>query len=150
MLGDPASDAVPEFQPFLLPAIGETLRLLDDPDHRIFQKARDKFCEGVPVGTRKMPRTPALYARKTHWRKLDETEVSWDNDNYQLAAKLGHVLTKQFEEEENLGMMFHLTLAEATAAYPGESLRIASQGAIEKSDSSWRIVHDGTQCPHQP
>ena len=65
-------------------------------------------------------------------------------DNYKSAAVLGDVLQEQFEAESALGMMFETTLAQAQKDYPGDRLRVAANGAIEKSDSSWRIIHDGT------
>ena len=115
-----------------------------DPDHRIFWKSRDSFCTGVPVGVgpKAMPRTPALYERKTKWRKYDETEFSWKVDNYSSARSLGPVLEAQFQEEALEGMMFSMPLSEARSKY--KDLRIAGQGAVPKSDGSVRIVRDGT------
>ena len=137
--------SVPEFQPFFLPALGESLRLLQDPDWRVFFVAQDSYSSGVPVGyNTKMPRTPAVFPRKTRWRNYDESEEKWDMDNYRSAALLGDVLQEQFEAEGALGMMYETTLALAQKDYPGDRLRVAANGAIEKSDSSWRIIHDGT------
>ena len=62
--------AVPEFQPFFLPALAETLKQLGDPDWRIFDEAHNSFSKGVPVGMgERLPRTPAVFPRKTKWRK---------------------------------------------------------------------------------
>ena len=137
--------SVPAFQPFHLPALGETLRLMDDPDWRIFHVAIDSFSKGVPVGmNEKMTRTPAVYERKVKWRKYDETEQILDMENYRSAVGIGEVLQNQFEEEALLGMMYETTLVLAQSEYPGDRLRVAANGALEKSDHSWRILHDAT------
>ena len=49
----------------------------------------------------------------------------------------------QFEEEEKLGAMLQLDLAEAHARF-GEQIAVASLGAIEKKNGTFRVVHDGT------
>ena len=54
------------------------------------------------------------------------------------------VLEKQFLEEEKLGMCFRTSDEEAKRRWPGKKLRVASIGAIEKSDDTFRIIHDGT------
>ena len=135
-----------DYQPFYLPLIGQTLQALGDPDWKVYEKDPQGFSAGVPVGMgEKMPRTPAVFERKTRWRAYDEVhEVNYTMENYQSARGLGAVLEQQFAEEAELGMMFALPLAEARATWPGDRLRIAAQGAIEKGDASWRIVHDGT------
>ncbi len=51
-------------QPFLLRAVCCMLKRIGDPDHRIFQGAKDSFTIGVPVGMLGLPRTPAVYERK--------------------------------------------------------------------------------------
>ena len=50
---------------------------------------------------------------------------------------------KQFEDEQREGRMIHIKMKEARARY-GERLRIAPQGAIGKTNSSGRVLHDGT------
>jgi hypothetical protein len=137
---------VQENQPFLLRLIGETLRLMGDPDWRIyFESSRENFWDGVSVGPgTKMPRTPAVFERKTKFRSYDESEFSADVANYKSAAgpAMAAVLEKQFLEESELGMMYRSTLSEAKDEW--SDLRISAQGAIEKSDDSWRILHDAT------
>ena len=137
---------VQEFQPFLLRLIGESLRLMEDPDWRVyFKSGREHFWDGVSVGPgAKMPRTPAVFERKVKYRKYDESEFSSDMQNYKSAAgpEMAKVLEEQFAEEEKLGMMFRISLSEAQLQYA--NLRIAAQGAIEKSDDSWRVLHDAT------
>lgn len=137
---------VQEFQPFLLRLIGEGLRLMGDPDWRIyFESKRENFWDGVSVGPDvKMPRTPSVFEKKVKHRKYDESEFSSDMLNYKSASgpEMSKVLEQQFVEEEKLGMMFRISLAEAKQQYG--NLRIAAQGAIEKSDESWRVLHDAT------
>ena len=139
---------VPEFQPFLLRCLSETLRLMRDPDWRIMcTDPKGNFEEGVPIGVGfKLPRTPAVYERKTKWKKLDETDFVQDMSNYKSAAgeKMSEILRKQFQEEADLGMMYETTLEQAQLDFPGDLLRVAAQGAIEKTDETFRIVHDGT------
>ena len=53
------------------------------------------------------------------------------------------VVQSQFEEEEKLGAMLQLDFAEAQARF-GEQLAVASLGAIEKKNGTFRVVHDGT------
>ena len=135
-------------QPFYLCALGESLRLLQDPDWRVlYSSTRECFAKGVSVGVGvRMPRTPAVYERKSKWRKLDETAFLADTTNYLSATLPGmeDVLQRQFEEESKLGMMYETSLSEAQAQFPGDKLRIAPQGAIEKGDDTFRILHDGT------
>ena len=54
------------------------------------------------------------------------------------------VLDTQFAEEEALGMMLRTTYSEASKEYPKDRLRIASLASIEKADSSFRVLFDGT------
>lgn len=139
---------IQEHQPFVLRSISETLRLLKDPDWRIMCTAsKGNFEKGVPVGVGvKLPRTPAVYERKHRWKKLDETEYERDMPNYKSAAgtEMSKILRSQFLEEQDLGMMYETTLRQAEHDYPGDALRIAAQGAIEKADETFRILHDGT------
>ena len=53
------------------------------------------------------------------------------------------VVEKQFEAEEELGAMVRMDLQDAQSRY-GDRLLLAPLGAIEKSDDSFRIIHDGT------
>ena len=95
---------VPEFQPFLLFALGQTLRKMDDPDHRVIDLAKHSYATGVPVGMgEKMPRTPSVFERKVKWRKYDETEPCFEAQNYASAVEAGEMLEQQFKEEENWG-----------------------------------------------
>ena len=137
--------AVTPRQPFLLLALGLTLKAMDDPDWLPFTDRPNSFVQGVPVGMlEKMPRTPSVCARKLRWRKYDDSVYSAKVSNYVSAAGLCEVIEKQFVEEEALGMMIPMSMAEAVALYPGDKLRISAQGAIDKEDGSYRVIHDGT------
>jgi hypothetical protein len=146
LLPDPGQAAiVPDFQPFFLHALGQSLKIMGDPDWEIFCGSGDSFSNGVPVGVGiTMPRTPEVFRRKERWRKYDDSDFVCEMDNYTSAKDAGGALRKQFLEEADLGMMFEIPLSEAREKYPGDSLRIAAQGAIEKSDDTFRILHDGT------
>ncbi|CAE7928416.1 unnamed protein product, partial [Symbiodinium sp. KB8] len=52
-------------------------------------------------------------------------------------------LEKQFEEEEALGFMYPLSEKEARRRF-GDTLRVASLGAIIKDDGSVKALFDGT------
>ena len=130
-------DQVQPNQPFFLVAIRESLRLSGDPDWKFFEKLR----RGVPV-TGKYPRTPAVFERKKKWRKLDETDFKEDMSNYKSVSGIEHLLEEQFVMEEAEGLMYRMSEEEARERFP--DLRVAAQGAISKSDGTFRVVHDGT------
>ena len=133
-------------QPFLLKLIGEILRLMGDPDWRVYATApKENFWNGVSVGPGTiMPRTPSVYERKIKHRKYDESEFMADVSNYKSAAgpEMSKVLETQFQEESLLGFMYKARLVDVQAEF--SDVRVAAQGAIEKSDHSWRILHDAT------
>ncbi len=108
---------LPEFEPFLLPALSCMRKRLGGPDHNMFMfhGAKRSFSTGVPVGMNGLPRTPAVFERKKKWRKLDSTPDSWICDNYLSASGLESVLEKQFHDEALLGMMYMFPLSEAQA-----------------------------------
>jgi hypothetical protein len=119
--------------------------LLDDPDWRILATSKESYSSGVRVGCGlKMPRTPAVFQRKVKQRKYDETDLVLEMKNYPTAAQAAEDLQRQYEEEEQMGLMFPLSLKTAGMKYPGDRLRIAAQGAIPKPDGSFRPIHDGT------
>ena len=139
------ASVIPEFQPFYLHAVGQSLMLLEDPDWRVLATSKESFSSGVRVGCReKTPRTPAVFHRKKKFRKYDETEMVLEMNNYPTAAQAAEDLQRQYEEEEKLGLMFPITLKMAKQRYPGDRLRIAAQGAIPKPDGTFRPIHDGT------
>ena len=133
-------DRVPERQPFYLEAISELLRFAGDPDWRRYTKASWSFSAGVPLGVDvKLPRTPALFFRKGAAEQLsDEPRL-----NYPSAREHELKIEEQFAKEISLGAMIEMPLEEAQSRF-GESLSIASLGAIPKADDSVRVVHDGS------
>ena len=139
---------VRDYQTFYLKAISETLRLMDDPDYRVFHGSpNESFTLGVSLGPgTKLPRTPAVFERKSRWKNYDETQEIQDNSNYLSAAAPGmdKILETQFQEEEKLGMMLHTNYYEASLEYNDDNLRIASLASIEKDDNSFRVLFDGT------
>ena len=52
-------------------------------------------------------------------------------------------IRQQFQEEVREKRMIHTKMDEARARY-GERLRIAPQGALERLDHTFRVIHDGT------
>ena len=65
----PGFENIAEGQPCFLAAIGEALRICGDPDWKIFAKKTESFSSGVRIGyLTAMPRTPAVYERKTRWK----------------------------------------------------------------------------------
>jgi hypothetical protein len=145
--GDPDSHArfrtVTPHQPFFLFALARSLELINDPDWRRVELSPDSFVKGTPVGVGvKLPRTPAVYERKMKWRKLDETDFVDEVANYSSIVGALDTIREQFKLEEEMGHMYQLSDEEARSRFP--ELRVAAQGAIEKSDSSFRVVHDAT------
>jgi hypothetical protein len=136
-----------EFQPFHLTLIAEALRCFEDPDADIFDDPSGKACfsKGVPIGYKQpLPRTPAVFEEKTKWRAYDMSEGQDDMLNYKSVVGVEHILEHQFREEEALGMMYEVDELAYRQQVDPSRLKIAAQGAIEKSDSSFRVVHDGT------
>jgi hypothetical protein len=105
-----------------------------------------------PVNKRRLPteaRTPALYERKTAWRRdlREKEELSVTTDNYVSAREHPEALRAQFADDTGEGVMVTMTQAAASAEW-GKGLCIASQGARLKSlytlQDEYRIVHDAT------
>lgn len=123
------------------------LRAFLDPDHH--------FCEwwarGVWIGSpeRRLPRTPAIFERKTKWPVHDASNSlhgQW-KANYPSMTEHERQVLKQFKEEVDDGMMVIMTLEEALETY-GESLLLAATGAIAKKGQGpggeVRVIFDGT------
>ena len=85
-----------------------------------------------------------MFERKLKWRSLDDTPFDPQRENYASAVGAAKQLQAQFEEERALGMCFDVTLADAQQSYPSDSLRLASLAAMDKGDSTFRVLHDGT------
>ena len=136
---------VEENQPFYLGLLAALARGGGDPDYMIAEESTHSFTTGVPIGVgHRLPRTPAVFERRRKWRNLDETPFIRDFANYRSAEDVLNTLEAQFEEEEKLGMRFKALETDLKKEYPGDLLRIAGLGAIQKGDSTFRIIHDGT------
>ena len=94
-----------------------------------------------------MPRTPAVYERKTRWGALDDyTATKMLEGNYKSLD--GHVsdVEKQFRDEAKEGRMSEWSVEEAQKlAKDNESeLLVASLGCLSKDDGTVRVLHDAT------
>ena len=128
--------------------IGHTLRLLGDPDWRIWSANTNQCFEtGVFIGVRNaLPRVPAVFERKRKWRNYDdalESGIPYSKENYKSLAPIASVIQVQFEEEEALGMMRQDLNSVAEAEY-GMDLQVAALAAIRKEDDTFRVIFDGT------
>merc|ERR1712127_1038781 len=91
---------------------------------------------GVWLGspTRKLPRAPAIFDRKTRWRKIepwrdffsDELHGGWQT-NYPSLVEHARLVRTQFEGEEREQLMARTTIRKAMSKY-GDALNIASAG----------------------
>ncbi|CAE7483812.1 unnamed protein product [Symbiodinium necroappetens] len=131
-------------QPFCLAAVEELLRLAGDSDFAACYTGRDCFAKGVRLGVDvDLPRVPAVFTAKTRWRVYDEEDANAGlRENYVSGRDHADEVQAQFEREAALGAMYETSIEQARADL-GE-LSLASLGAIEKKDGSYRVLHDGT------
>ena len=153
LLPDPRRAAeVPNNQPFYLFALAQSLRLLGDPDVDIIDgNGKSSFANGVHLGHREpLGPTPQVYRPKQKEPSYDESEWSFNMDNYFKVSEeeAERILEAQFKEEELEGRMKPLSEKEARRMFPGDSLRVAAQGILDKPDGGHRIIHDGTHGVH--
>lgn len=92
-------------QPFEVRLIQGLLAAFGDPDHYF----GEWWAQGVWLGSpsRKLPRTPAVFDRKTKWRFTETSEEGrgdWQ-PNYSSLQEHAELVHKQFEEEEKEGLM---------------------------------------------
>ena len=87
-------------QPFFLHLLASTARVLGDPDWRILVDNRESYATGVPVGyRRRLPRTPAVFDRKTRWRSYGQDDFCLElRENYNSAAAAEKPIEEQFAE----------------------------------------------------
>ena len=124
----------------------------NDPDAR----GMAQFATGVRLGVgAKMPRTPAVYQRKTRWRLESQSTASHEpsevaavwRENYPSAKLHSDEIEKQVEDHVVRGLALKVSPQKAEELFPG--LRVNSLGAVAKTDGSGRvtgvrIVMDGT------
>eukprot|EP00435_Cladocopium_sp_Y103_P011931 s1588_g3.t1 len=91
-----------------------------------------------------------VYRPKIKEPSHDESEWSLSMDNYfkGTESKAQKILEEYFQEEEREGRMQLMSEKEAAKQYPGDALRIAAQGILDKPDGGHRIIHDGTHGVH--
>ena len=117
---------------------------MGDEDWEVLTRAEDNYARGRRLGVnRPFPRVVAVFRPKGKWREYDESEFQAVNENYASAKAVPEQMEKQFEEEEALGFMYPLSEKEARRRF-GDTLRMASLGAIIKDDGSVRALFDGT------
>mgnify|MGYP003333509867 CR=1 FL=1 len=118
-----------------------------------FQDPDAFFCDWWAVGVwlgsmkRRLPRTPAVFDRKTKWR-FQEPDPDDNGDwqrNYPSLREHAHLVEKQFREEEEEGLMMRMRLGDALKEF-GDNLTIAATGAIEKKGRTdeVRVIYDGS------
>ena len=121
--------------------IAALAKCLADPDVKFPQR----YWLGVRMGyRRRLPRTPAVYPRKSRWAAHVGTEVEiaeWAA-NYSSARHIEDKVNETFEEQERQGMMLRTTYREAKEIYR-DRWRIAALAAVGP-ESDERVVHGGT------
>ncbi len=143
-------------QPVRIRALQRILALGGDPDH----KGMEHYCRGVRLGVEcKLPRTPAVFARKRRWRLAGQGDPTFDTvaerlllgstwrENYEAAIVHQHAILEQLQDAVDRGLALRLSVAEAAQQFP--DLTVNSLNAVAKLDdsgavSSVRLVLDGT------
>ncbi|CAE7247487.1 unnamed protein product [Symbiodinium natans] len=145
MLPDPdLALQVPERQPFLLHLLSQSLKLLGDPDWACLSQGEECFAMGVPLGDEvPLPRTPQVYRERVKERTLDVTPFQQIMNNYESAELSADKLEEHFAAEERAGRMIPSTEPALRAEY-GDTLLVASMGALLKPNGDIRPLHDGT------
>eukprot|EP00435_Cladocopium_sp_Y103_P069710 s303_g33.t2 len=146
LVGKPPRDleVVEERQPFMLAALEAHLRAVGDPDAGAFSEKPGCFRKGVPIGVDEpLPRVPAVFEEKEKWKKYEAIPFPQNKENYLSARDHARSIQLQFRQEELKGAMVELEEEEARRRYGGR-LRVAALAALEKSDRSFRVVHDAT------
>ena len=135
----------PDGQPFMLHMLSQSLKILGDPDYEILDQGSESFAEGVPLGWDKpIGRTPQVFPKRIHFRKLDESDFDPSMVNYRSAELNAAQLEEKFRQDEQAGMMLCTTEPEARRKYGSEAVLIAAMGAVTKANGDVRPLHDGT------
>ncbi len=128
------------------------LRVSGDPD----AAGMDALSVGVPIGVGvRLPRTPALYARKRRWRLPQQYATdAWEQpttldcwrDNYKSTFPHVDEIARQLDELAANDQTWILTENQVKQKWPGAC--IASLGALEKVEADGtvkvRLLFDGT------
>ena len=134
---------IPERQPFLLHMLGQSLKILKDPDWEILCQGTESFAEGVPLGCDgELKRTPQVFRARVKNRKLDETDFQPIMQNYSSAELTQAQLEEKFKQDESMGRMIATTEAAARQEY--QEVLVAALGAISKPNGEVRPLHDAT------
>ena len=81
------------------------MKILGDPDYEILDQGNGSFAEGVPLGWDKpIARAPQVFPKRTHFRKLDETDFDPSMVNYRSAEMNAAQLEEKFREDERAGL----------------------------------------------
>ncbi len=138
-------------QPARIRLIQALLRATGDPD----PAGMNHFAKGVRLGVGvRLPRTPAVYARKAHWRLPEQADADYRDpvstdaiwrDNYRSAKTCLAAIEAQLLDHHQRGLADRVSESDAERLYPG--IRVASLGAVEKvgSPGDVRIVMDGSR-----
>ncbi|CAE7331476.1 unnamed protein product, partial [Symbiodinium sp. KB8] len=138
-----AAREIPERQPFMLHMLGQSLKLLGDPDWEVLCQGPESFAEGVPLGCDgELKRTPQVFRARVKSRKLDETDFQPIMQNYSSAELTQAQLEEKFKQDEALGRMIATTEPAARQEYP--EVLVAALGAISKPNGEVRPLHDAT------
>ena len=131
-------------QPFLLHLLSEIARILGDPDWRVLVQASLNYADGVPVGFKKrLPRTPAVFERKTRWRAYDEDDFCLElKGNYRSAHGVVPQRREQFTKEVAEKMIVRIPRKEAEEKW-GRTPHRPSRGDY-KTGPDRPPLHDGT------
>ncbi len=160
ILSSPSSSARPRSsdleQPVRVRALQRVLALGGDPDH----KGMEHFARGVRLGvSSRLPRTPAVFARKRRWRLEGQGDPNFDaaaerlslgdgwRDNYVDAIVHQDAIHEQLVDAVERQLALRLTVAEAAKRFP--DLTVNSLNAVAKVDDAGsvtnvRLVLDGT------
>ena len=135
----------PQGHKIRLHLLGAVAKAFGDPDWEVLTEGGDSFLSGVPLGVESpLPRTPAVYERKKAWRKYESQDGPPSSKaNYISCEGNARVIREQFLVEEKEGFMRRTSLESLREEY-GNNVCVAALGAIEKGDSSFRIIHDAT------
>ena len=138
-----AAREIPERQPFMLHMLGQSLKLLGDPDWEVLCQGPESFAEGVPLGCDgELKRTPQVFRARVKSRKLDETDFQPIMQNYSSAEMTQAQLEEKFKQDEALGRMIATT--EPAARQEFQEVLVAALGAICKPNGEVRPLHDAT------